>query len=189
MKCTPYKSSVVPEAACVLRVRRAIELAGHDPMCKLIGLHISARRPMQRWPAERFAELAALLHEHHDATLVLFWSPGDEEHAQHPGDDRKARTIQNLVAGKARLVPWPTARVTELIGGLAVCDTVVCSDGGAMHIAAGLGKPIACFFGDSDVARWRPWGVRHAVLEAKSRTVADIAVQDAGDAAADLLRT
>lgn len=178
---------VVADASALNRARRIVESAGKEPARKIVGMHISARRVMQRWPAERFAELSIALHERCGATIMLFWSPGAEGHAQHPGDDEKARTVRNLVAEKARLVAWPTAGLEELIGGLAACDAVVCSDGGAMHIAAGLGKPVACFFGDSDLARWRPWGVRHIVLMPKSRRVQDVQVQEAYDSAAALL--
>ena len=178
---------VLADATALRVARDAIARASHDTACKLVGLHISARRATQRWPAERFAELSIALHERHRATVVLFWSPGGADHAQHPGDDEKAASIQTLVAGKVQLVPQPTAGLHELIGGLAACDVVVCSDGGAMHIAAGLGKPIACFFGDSDVDRWRPWGARHIVLSGSSRKVENVPMQTAYDAAATLL--
>ena len=56
-----------------------------------------------------------------------------------------------------------------------------------MHIAAGLGKPIACFFGDSDVARWRPWGVPHMVIKAESGRVEDIELEEVVDATGRLL--
>ncbi len=178
---------VVPDAGVRHRVRQAIDRAHPSRAGAVVGLHISARRPMQRWPAENFAELAIALHETHHATLLLFWSPGARTHPQHPGDDDKARAVQEFAAGRARIVPWPTAGLHELIGGLAECDAVICSDGGAMHIAAALGKPIACLFGDSDVARWRPWGVRHIVLAAATRSVAEISVREAIAAASTLL--
>ncbi|MBI3715415.1 MAG: glycosyltransferase family 9 protein [Betaproteobacteria bacterium] len=178
---------IVPDAGSRRSARLQIERARPDPAGKVVGLHISARRAMQRWPAENFAKLANSLHERHNATLLLFWSPGAESHPQHPGDDEKAGAVKELAAGTAVIVPWPTASLHELIGGLAECDAVVCSDGGAMHIAAALGKPIACFFGDSDVARWRPWGARHVVLTAASRRVADITVQETVAAAGALL--
>lgn len=54
----------------------------------------------------------------------------------------------------------------------------ICADGGAMHIAAGLGKPIIALFGDSDPIRWRPWGVPHRVLQAATRNVADLSVEE-----------
>lgn len=179
---------VVAEPNVVARVRKRLQDAGVPPSAKVIGLHISARRVAQRWPAERFAALAAALHEKLGAATLLFWSPGAEESAQHPGDDRKAAAIQAQAAGKSKLVPWPTLELPELVGGLGCCDAVVCSDGGAMHIAAGLGKPIACFFGDSEVARWRPWGGRHVVLKPESGDVAEVTVEEAVVAASELLR-
>ncbi len=179
--------SVVANPGVAARVRKNLQEAGVAPTTKVIGLHISARRVAQRWPAERFAALSAALQEKLDAATLLFWSPGAEDSAQHPGDDRKAATIQEQVAGKSKLIPWPTLELPELIGGLACCDAVICSDGGAMHIAAGLGKPIACFFGDSEVARWRPWGVRHVVLKAGAGDVKEVSTADAFRAASELL--
>jgi len=48
-----------------------------------------------------------------------------------------------------------------------------------MHIAAALGKPILCFFGNSGATRWRPWGVPHVLLQPPSMNAADVSVEDA----------
>lgn len=56
-----------------------------------------------------------------------------------------------------------------------------------MHVAAGLGKPIICLSGDSPVDRWRPWGVRHIVLQAESRDVKDISLDEVVNAMSLLL--
>ncbi len=61
---------------------------------------------------------------------------------------------------------------------LGACDIVVCADGGASHLAAALGKPVVCLFGDSDVRRWRPWGVPQRVLQPPTRKVSDIPPED-----------
>lgn len=168
-----------PNKNAVAQVRQAITRAGLTSTHPLIGLHISARRFAQRWPAERFAELAIGLHAQHGAATMLFWAPGPRNRSDHPGDDDKASTILRLAAGRAPLIPWPTVELTGLVAGLATCDAVICSDGGAMHVAAALGKPIVCFFGDSPVDRWRPWGVRHIVLQAPSGKVDDIPLDEA----------
>ncbi|MBK7766696.1 MAG: hypothetical protein IPI44_11590 [Sulfuritalea sp.] len=55
---------------------------------------------------------------------------------------------------------------------------MIYADGGAMHIAAGLRKPIVCLFGNSDATRWRPWHVPHMLLQPLSRDVADICVEE-----------
>ncbi len=162
------------QGVATVRAKVAESLPGDGP---LVGLHISARKPDQRWPAENFAQLMMQLHARHGARFMLFWSPGDENNPLHPGDDRKAAAI--VAATGTPVLPWPTHKLRDLIDGLAVCDSVICSDGGAMHIAAGLGKPIVCFFGSSDPAIWHPWQVPHRVLRAASRNAADIAVNDA----------
>lgn len=149
--------------------------AGEGP---LIALHISARKPAQRWPLERFSELAHALNLSHSARFLLFWSPGAADHPQHPGDDDKAERLIELCADLP-LLACPTHRLEELIAGLARCDQAICSDGGAMHLAAGLGKPIICFFGNSGAQRWRPWGVPYELLQPKSQNVIDVSVADA----------
>ena len=179
---------VTPGTAAIASAGEALRRAGLEGRHPLIGVHISARRHAQRWPAERFVELILALHTRLGAATVLFWSPGLENHPQHPGDDGKAATIIARVGKDAAMLPCPTLSLPELIGALSLCDAVICSDGGAMHLAAGLGKPIACFFGDSPVARWRPWGVPHVVLQADSRRVEDVPVQAAIAAAAKLLQ-
>lgn len=142
----------------------------------LVALHISARKPSQRWSAENFATLARHLHER-GARCLLLWSPGAQDDPLHPGDDEKAAEVL-AAAGQAPILPMPTAKLEELIGALSICDAMICGDGGAMHLAAGLGKPIVAMFGQSDVIRWRPWGIPQAVLQKPSRDVADISVEE-----------
>jgi heptosyltransferase-3 len=43
-------------------------------------------------------------------------------------------------------------------------------------------------FGDSPVARWRPWGVPHRVVQPESRDLADLPLQAVAAACADLAR-
>jgi ADP-heptose:LPS heptosyltransferase len=45
-----------------------------------------------------------------------------------------------------------------------------------MHVAAGLGKPIVCLFGQSSAERWHPWGTAYALLQMPSMQVKDISV-------------
>lgn len=144
----------------------------------IIGVHISARKVRQRWPNERFIELARRLHATKQAGIVLLWAPGSSDDRLHPGDDEKSAAILSALPD-IPILPVPTARLEVLIAALSQCDRLVCSDGGAMHLAAALGKPIVCLFGNSDAGRWRPWGVRYELLQPPSRNVADISVDEA----------
>ncbi len=178
----PGPLTVVAPPSETARAQAMLAPLGSGPV---IGLHISARKVRQRWPKEHFVALARELSRRFSCRLVLFWSPGSEHNPLHPGDDEKAAWIM-AHARDLPMVACPTTRLTELMGGLAACDQVILSDGGAMHIAAGLGKPIVAFFGNSDPVRWRPWGVPHRVLQPDSRDVSDISPEQVLAAYQDL---
>lgn len=159
------------------RMRGELELSTGGTRC--IALHISARKPRQRWPEENFADLARrLLEGGHADRILLFWAPGAEDDPLHPGDDRKAARLLSALAGLP-VTPVPTHALADLVAGLSLADAVICADGGAMHIAAGLGKPLVCFFGNSSAQRWHPWGVPFELLQKPTMDVADISVDDA----------
>ena len=172
----PPAPHLTVDAAEARRVHEALAQRGFSH--PLVGVHVSARKPSQRWPAERFVALMRALHERYGGACMLFWSPGPSDHPQHPGDDEKAADIMRAL-GVFPVLPWPTEELPALVAGLAACDRLICSDGGAMHIATALGKPILCFFGQSDPVRWRPWGVPHHVLQPTSREVGDVTVDQA----------
>jgi heptosyltransferase III len=159
----------------------------------LVGLHLSARKPSQRWPMERFAALAQRLRREHGVTVMLFWSPGAPDNPLHPGDDDKAALVQSAVrradpSAAQWLVPMPTTSLDALIARLSGVDALICADGGAMHVAAGLGIPIVAMIGDSSTVHWRPWGVASRVLQAPSREVSALGVSDVHEAFMSLAR-
>ncbi len=144
----------------------------------LIAIHLSARRAKQRWPAARFVALMQQLHVRHAAVFLLLWSPGAEDDARHPGDDAKAREVLAELSAEVPVAACPTHALRDLIALLALADCMICADGGAMHLAAGLDKPVLALFGDSPVTRWRPWGVPCEVVQAPAGDVAQLAVSD-----------
>ena len=152
-----------------------------------VGLHISARKINQRWSVENFSALAHHLDKVENINFLVFWSPGSASHPQHPGDDEKANILKNMCKDIS-LTLYPTEKIEELIEGLSRCDQLICSDGGGMHIAAGLGKPIVCLFGNSSAAHWHPWGVPYELLQKKSELVADISVDEVATAYLKLIK-
>lgn len=155
------------------------------PGAPVVAFQLSARKPSQRWPADRFADAVRAIHASTGARARLFWSPGAADDPRHPGDDDKAaRLLASLKGVPAEAVRTTTLRA--LASGLAACDAFVGADGGAMHVAAALGKPVVALFGDSDATLWRPYGVPHRVLQPASRDVADIGVEAVRVAFAEL---
>ena len=137
-------------------------------------VHISARRPAQQWPFARYAELIARLSARQK--VMLLWAPGAKDNPRHPGDDDAAAAILRAAKG-ANIFPVETPDLKTLIAALSLADCVICPDGGAMHLAAALGKPVVALFGDSPVERWRPWGVPHRVVQPDSHDLADLPLE------------
>lgn len=153
---------------------RVSELKNDIGAGPFVAVHISARRPAQRWPLDRYAALIG--HLSTQARVLLLWAPGPRDNPKHPGDDDAAAEILRSASG-AKVVPVETPDLKTLIAALSLADRVVCPDGGAMHLAAALGKPVAALFGDSPVERWRPWGVAHRVVRSASGDLADLPLE------------
>lgn len=165
------------------RVRALRERIGAGPH---VAVHISARRPAQRWPVERYAELIKAISAL--TRVMLLWSPGSSADPMHPGDDEQSAHLQTALGG-LQFDAVPTPDLATLIAALSLADRVICPDGGTMHLAAALGKPIVALFGDSPLERWRPWGVPHRVLQPHSRNLADLAVGEVLATQAELVQS
>ena len=185
------------EVEDVFRLARLYGIEGVPPPCRVIpravspspglcvpegmftiGVHISARKASQRWAAERFAEMMSVIAAQSAVRFLLLWSPGDNDNPLHPGDDAKASDVIQKVGASVTVIARPTQSLADLIAALGECQAVICADGGAMHLAAGLGLPIVCLFGNSGATRWRPWGVPYRLLQKPSLDVIDISVDE-----------
>jgi ADP-heptose:LPS heptosyltransferase len=150
-----------------------------------IAVHISSRKPCNRWPSEHFATaIQAIAAAGYRA--VLLWAPGSAADAHHPGDDERAASLYRRLR-ETPVTPVRTVTVNELVATMATADMVVCCDGGTLHIAAALGKPTVALFGCTDPARWGPWGVKSRTLRG-APDAASIAPETVIDAMTDLAR-
>lgn len=176
---TPPPMCIQPDPAELAAARSRVSERSAGRAGPLIGVHLSTRKPTNRWPAANFIELIRRLHAAYpEARFLLLWAPGDSSNPRHPGDDDNAAHIVKSLQGLP-LIAYPMGPLEQLIADLSLCDTVITSDGGALHIAAALGKPIVCFFGDIDTTRWYPWGVPHVLLQPPTRHAPDITVDEA----------
>ena len=141
---------------------------------QILGIHISARRVRQQYPIAQWIKLIRELYDL-DTKLIfhVFWSPGDSKSPMHPGDDDKAVILKKELKDlPVNFMPTPT--LESLIESIQTCGSMIMADGGAMHIAAALNRPIVALFGDSNPKRWRPWGVPYKILQNNTENVKDI---------------
>jgi len=173
---------VYPPAARIESWRQRLSL---DARRHWIGFHVSAREAERRWPAECCAELIRRLGSASTGVLLL-WSPGAADNPAHPGDDAKAADIMARVGDNQAVIAAPTASLADLIAVLALCRGFIGADGGAMHIAAGLGLPVVALFEERKTRRWHPWQVPYEMVVTPTGRIADIPVDDVLQAAARL---
>lgn len=181
----PASLRIHPADDEVQKVNRFLCDSGFKNKKPFIAFHISSRRPENRWPIERFAELGNLIADRYGDGILLLWSPGSEKNPYHPGDDEKAETLISLM--KSKPYAYKTTNLKELIAALSLSDIVVCCDGGAMHIAAALQKQIVTIWGATNPDRWKPWGAKHMLLQDESRKAENIRAEAVVNAVEKLL--
>ncbi len=152
----------------------------------IVLFHISTRRPENRWPIKNFSILGDLIRRRLGYKVLITWAPGPEKDPRHPGDDRLAHELKDLM--NERPLYLRTATLKELIAAISLARIAVCPDGGAMHIAAALKKPVVAVWGSTDPRRWAPWGVEHILLKGASERADSIEVEEVFDAVAALCK-
>lgn len=176
----PPPSTLKPSDKELTKVKEFLRSKGINKDVSPIGLHISARKPSNRWTEENYVQLIQRIWKEYQRPVMLFWSPGSKNNILHPGDDELAESIKEKCSS-VPLLSFPTQKLEELVAGVSVCKPFICSDGGAMHIAAATGCPILCFFGNSEAWKWYPWGTPHRLIQKPSLEVSDISVEEAFD--------
>jgi ADP-heptose:LPS heptosyltransferase len=120
-----------------------------------IGLHVGARAPARRWPAERFAAVGDALADRFGALIILTGS----------------RSELPLVEDVARMMTTPPllAAGKTSLGGLAAVierlDLFISNDTGPAHLAVATNTPSITIFGPADYLRWAPLDrERHRII-------------------------
>ncbi len=138
--------------------RTLLTRAGAPPEAgpPVVLIHPGASAPSRRWPAERFAALAAALVQEGRGRPVIIEGPAE------PGlADEVAR------AAGIPLVALPTLRRVELLAALLAHSALfIGHSSGPFHVACLVGTRTVSLWGDTDPALWGPaWDPeRHAVV-------------------------
>ncbi|MCC5874828.1 MAG: glycosyltransferase family 9 protein [Candidatus Sumerlaeia bacterium] len=104
--------------------------------------------PSKRWPLDKFAEMARLLHERTGLRPMVLWGPGEEKWRDQLASD---------LADLAPLVSPATRTIRELATFISFASLFLGNDTGPTHIASVLRVPVICVFGASLCPRNSPW--------------------------------
>jgi ADP-heptose:LPS heptosyltransferase len=141
-----------------------VGVAGGD-----VVVHPGAAYGAKRWPADRFALLAARL-EGGDHRVVVTGSGQEAPLARHVAH-QAGLSADRVLAGRTDI-----AGLVKVVAGAAL---VVCGDTGVAHIATALGTPSVVLFGPVPPDRWGPpEGGPHVVLTDAARRRGDPFAED-----------
>jgi ADP-heptose:LPS heptosyltransferase len=133
-----------------------------SPMNRIV-IHPGAGKEANRWPAEKFLELAQNLRDEGKHVRVLL---GETEIEKWPAElIRKFESIAEV---------HRPATLVELLDEIAAASAFVGNDSGPGHLAGIIGVPTISLFGASDPTRWRPLGPRAAVIRAEPISEIDV---------------
>ena len=110
----------------------------------------SAGKEANRWPAERFGQLAATLPL---STIVISCQ----------ADAAVAEAVVQASEGQAVSIAGKTG-LKELVALIGRAKCMICNDTGPMHIAAALGVPVFALFGPANPVRTGPYGEIHTII-------------------------
>ena len=151
----------ISEADQALASERFLSLEQFAPGKFVIGICPGAGSVGKRWGKENFIRLIDDLNVLYDVEMVLLGSNRvrvSEADKTDASEVDLCRAIQNKVQGKKPL----NLAGKDTIGQLAVilnrCDLVIANDGGPMHLAAALARPVVGIFGPVDPRIWGPLG-------------------------------
>lgn len=111
----------------------------------------SAGKPANRWPAQKFGELASSL----DLPVVVIASKAEATIAEEVVAHAKGNAVS--IAGKTGL--------KDLLAVIGRAAFFICNDTGPMHMAAALGIPVFSIFGPANPVRTGPYGDIHTVIQ------------------------
>ncbi len=152
----------VPSAAHE-KVREMLAGLGVADGDKLLVINPAASRPLNRWPLERFAEVAAYWANRPGVRVAVTGAPASFKTVMDGLDEV---TLAGRVAdADPRILNLAGALSVKEFGALlARADTLLTCDTGPMHIGAALGTPLVVLSGAADPDRTGPLTANSTVL-------------------------
>jgi predicted lipopolysaccharide heptosyltransferase III len=146
--------NIVEDPEAVGSVAARLDAAGVPVDAPLVVIHVSAGNPFRRWPADRFAALAAALaREDQRRRIIITSGPSEADAANRIAAD--AQREAGVAAGAiVRCGEFDLAELRALVGRAAL---YIGGDSGPLHIASGTRTPIVALFGPTLPERSMPW--------------------------------
>lgn len=119
----------------------------------LVGIHPGGYYPTQRWPIERFSQLADRLIQRYNARLIILGS--------YDEDKLVSRMVTLMRQEALKVIGLSLDKLATII---SLTDLFICNNSGPLHIACAVGTPTVSTMGPTDPDLWYPQGDEHVVI-------------------------
>jgi ADP-heptose:LPS heptosyltransferase len=133
----------------------------------LIGLHVGAGKPNNRWSLDKYAALVSRIDRNYSTNFYLTggWAEKDE-----------LNYLSNHCEIKfGKYINKPVPQIAALI---SMSDLFISNDTGIMHVAGTTDTPQISIFGPTNPFNWAPIGMNKYFIR-KSELIDDVSVDDA----------
>ncbi|MFN3872236.1 MAG: glycosyltransferase family 9 protein [Ignavibacterium sp.] len=143
----------------------------------IIGLHVGAGKPQNRWSLIKYVELIELLNKNFNCTIYLTGSDADNEEL-------------NFVKSNSKIVlpVFKNREISQVAALISLSDLFITNDTGTMHIAGATNTSQISLFGPTNPYNWAPIGPNKYFIR-KSELIDDITVQDVYELAVKIINS
>jgi heptosyltransferase-2 len=160
----------------LVEAEKFVNKLDREPESVLIGLHVGAGKPANRWSLNKFLELIEKLNKEYNCTFYLTGSNADRDEL----DYMSSKTNCKLNMFVNRQIPQVAALVS-------LSNLFITNDTGIMHVAGSTATSQVSLFGPTNPFNWAPCG-KNKIFLRKSDLIDDIEVDDVFDVCKVLLK-
>jgi ADP-heptose:LPS heptosyltransferase len=112
----------------------------------VVGIIPSCGRESGKCEASKWVEICQGISKIYDTKFLIIWGPGDKNDADY---------INKNIGEKA--IVAPETDLKQMAGLISLCNLIIATDSGPMHISAALGQRTLGIFGPTDPVGHRPY--------------------------------
>lgn len=132
----------------------------------LIGLHVGAGKPNNRWSLEKYAVLIKKIESKYPTNFYLTGGWAEKEELNY--------LVENVDIIFGKFINKPIPQIAALI---SISDLFISNDTGIMHVAGTTDTPQISIFGPTNPFNWAPIGMNKFFIR-KSELIDDVSVDD-----------
>jgi len=137
--------------------------------CPLVGFHLGAGKPQNRWPLEKYVDLIKRIRSKMDIKIYFTGSDADKDELKFM--EKFCGNNYGLFLNKS---------IPQLAALISLSNIFITNDTGVMHVAGATATPQISIFGPTNPFNWAPVGPTKYFLR-KSEFISDVSVDDVFD--------